>query len=423
MYARDPRAPVAASTFFRDAAKSETTASLMLLSGSPAVKLYRELHEFERSNSQRPALEGGSVFVLEHLRRICEHYQQLCEDDSPGLVTRAQLQAIVRGAISAPEEKNTSRLFKLRDLRGAGRIDFPKFMIEFMMPVTAHPGHPISAVDKLGCALATLSIDMRPEGAKLPVLEKSEVTKLLGWALKVTSYYLQWANDVFTSLDSYPIPGAAARHRLMLLRESEALPAHPMRRGHAPCQAMGHFVTTPRFRVALWLTLLAHACGLRRRGGMLGRWAAAAGQGLHGEVPAARGGHGARARGRAGHDERAATPGQRRGGQHDDGHGGADDGRDAGVQRRGAAQTMGTLSVGAGVAWRGAWHLRPSADAVAEAGALFRHLSDSRISAAAARLTPPSAMPLSLSRLPSSFSARRIHPPPPPPPRCRPGPR
>jgi hypothetical protein len=127
----------------KDVVKQETTASLLMLSGSTQVRLYRELVEFERANAARPALEGGSVVTAEHLTRICSIYHDVCDEDSPGLVTRNQLQAIIRGSIigaagttaGTNEEKYTARMFKLRNPHETGRVDFPKFLVEFMMPV------------------------------------------------------------------------------------------------------------------------------------------------------------------------------------------------------------------------------------------------------------------------------------------------
>ena len=201
-------------------AEKETTASLLMLSGPTMVRVYRELIEFEKSNAQRPALEGGSVFTEEHMRKICALYQQVCEEDSPGLVTCSQLQAIIRGAVmnNATDEKYTPRLFRLRNPHESGRVDFPKFMIEFMMPVKSRPGTVVTPMDKLRSIFSVLSIEPRPEGAELPLVPQADLQSLLAYAHKVVKYYLEWADQVFASMEGTRIHGLSARHRMILMR-------------------------------------------------------------------------------------------------------------------------------------------------------------------------------------------------------------
>ena len=203
----------------RNQAKAETTASLIMVNGNSMVKTYRLVSDMQRENAERPSMEGGSVLTMAHLQKLCSLYAQLCEDDMRGMVTLEQLTAIVRGALGMEEERFTPRIFRVADPRGSGRIDFPRFFVELMMPVS------VTGLVKLHYIFTSLSINPRDHEGTLPSVARGEIEGILGYAAKVQQYYLQWADEVFASMEGYPIAGLSSRHRCILKRDLEAATA------------------------------------------------------------------------------------------------------------------------------------------------------------------------------------------------------
>lgn len=190
-----------------------------MLSGSNMVKIYRLVSDMQRENAERPAMEGGTMLTTAHLQKLCSMYAQLCEDDMRGMVTLEQLTAIVRGALGMEEERFTPRIFRVADPRESGRIDFPRFFVELMMPVE------VTGLEKLHYVFSSLSINPRDHEGTLPSVSRSEVEEILGHAAKVQQYYLQWTDEVFASMEGYPIEGLSSRHRCILMRDIETATA------------------------------------------------------------------------------------------------------------------------------------------------------------------------------------------------------
>ena len=199
----------------RYVAKAETTASLLMVSGNNMVKVYRLVSDMQRENAERPSMEGGSVLTTAHLQALSSLYAQLCEDDMRGMVTLEQLTAIVRGALGMEEERFTPRIFRVADPRASGRIDFPRFFVELMMPVAA------TGLEKLHYVFTSLSINPRDHEGTLPSVARGEIDGILAYAAKVQQYYLQWTDEVFASMEGYPIAGLSSRHRCILMHDIE----------------------------------------------------------------------------------------------------------------------------------------------------------------------------------------------------------
>lgn len=197
----------------RHVAKPDTTATLLMVTGNAMVKLYRLVADLQRLNAERPALQGGSVILPEHLRKMCSLYAQLCEDDFPEMITIEQLEAIIRGSLGMEEEKHTPRMFRLCDPRESGRMNFPRFLVEMMMPVAC------SGIEKLHYLFSSLSINPRDHEGTLPFVTKREIEQVLTHAGKVQQYYYQWTEEVFASMDGYNVKGLSSRHRLILMHD------------------------------------------------------------------------------------------------------------------------------------------------------------------------------------------------------------
>lgn len=203
----------------RNQAKPETTASLIMVSGNSMVKVYRLVSDLQRENAERPTIEGGSVLTAAHLQKVCSIYAQLCEDDMRGMITLEQLTAIIRGATGMEEERFTPRIFRVADPRESGRIDFPRFFVELMMPVA------VTGLEKLHYLFTSLSIDPRDHEGVLPSVTRPEIEGVLAYAAKVQQYYLQWTDEVFASMEGYPIKGLSSRHRCILMHDIETATA------------------------------------------------------------------------------------------------------------------------------------------------------------------------------------------------------
>ena len=50
------------------------------------------------------------------------------------------------------------------------------------------------------------------------VVDRDTLIQALGYLAKVVDYYMQWADDIFQSIEGTPVPGQHARHSLVPVR-------------------------------------------------------------------------------------------------------------------------------------------------------------------------------------------------------------